>query len=486
MLKRKLALVLAVTTAATALAGCGKGKGTAGGDTFETAPVVRYAVRNNYESQIGNCGDDYNDNDYTRYIWEKTGVRVEPVMISTQTNEVTQQLATKRAGGEKIDLICYFDLVQAWMQSNLIIPLNDMFDKYGDQIKGWNPNADDCQITESGWKGAKKRDEYWGIPGRGASDKANTKYFYFRKDWMDKLGLKMPKSTDELGEILKAFTENDPDGNGKKDTWGMAHRNSSLVNELLLAMGVESWREYIVNDKGEIDPNGKNLISCSMHPFARAQYATIRKWCQNGYMNEDGITDESAYEKLIVNGKIGVVQTYYDNVRKWNQALKDNGFPDARFELCDEYIVNSNDGKFYGFPAPNNMGSVTMFTSMAKEESYPSIIKLLNWMYSEEGTFFQTYGLEGKEYKMDGDKVVYDTDYETNKSYKNMFMFGRSYNTTYQEEIERTYGNDELAQEFMKYLEADPPFYTPFTDIKFNYPNLPDTVLNSAEGLRVV
>ena len=72
MLKRKLALVLAVTTAATALAGCGKGKGTAGGDTFETAPVVRYAVRNNYESQIGNCGDDYNDNDYTRYIWEKT------------------------------------------------------------------------------------------------------------------------------------------------------------------------------------------------------------------------------------------------------------------------------------------------------------------------------------------------------------------------------------------------------------------------------
>ena len=101
MLKRKLALVLAITTAATVFTGCGKGKqGAAGGDTFETAPVIRYAVRNNYESQLGKSGDDYNDNDYIRYIWEKTGVRVEPVLISTQTNEVTQQLATKRAGGE--------------------------------------------------------------------------------------------------------------------------------------------------------------------------------------------------------------------------------------------------------------------------------------------------------------------------------------------------------------------------------------------------
>ncbi len=476
MLKRKLALALAITTAATVFTGCGKGKQEAtGGDTFETAPVIRYAVRNNYESQLGKSGDDYNDNDYIRYIWEKTGVRVEPVLISTQTNEVTQQLATKRAGGEQIDLICYFDLVQAWMQSNLIIPLNDIFKEYGDDIKGWNPYSDDCKTPENGWKGAKKIDTYWGIPGRGASNRASTRYFYFRKDWMNKLGLSMPKSSQELGQVMKAFTEQDPDGNGKKDTWGMAHRNtSSTVNELLLSLGVESWREYRVNDKGEIDPNGKKLISCSMHPFARKQYAQIREWCKNGYLNEDGITDDTAYEKLIVNGKIGIVLDSYSNVRKWNQALKDNGYTDAEFELCPEYIVNSSDGKFYGFTEPGNMGSVTMITSMAKKENYPNIIKLMNWMYSEEGTFFQTYGLEGREYKMDGDKVVFDEQYDTDKSYRNMFMFGRSYEYTYDEEIDRTFGDDELAEQFKKYLEADPPFYTRYTDVKFNYPNLPE------------
>lgn len=37
-----------------------------------------------------------------------------------------------------------------------------------------------------------------------------------RKDWLDKLGLAVPKTTDELMEVAKAFTEKDPDGNGKR------------------------------------------------------------------------------------------------------------------------------------------------------------------------------------------------------------------------------------------------------------------------------
>ena len=41
-----------------------------------------------------------------------------------------------------------------------------------------------------------------------------------RKDWLDKLGLKVPTTTDELMAVMKAFTFNDPDGNGKADTYG--------------------------------------------------------------------------------------------------------------------------------------------------------------------------------------------------------------------------------------------------------------------------
>jgi multiple sugar transport system substrate-binding protein len=43
---------------------------------------------------------------------------------------------------------------------------------------------------------------------------------FIRKDWREKLGLQPPKSWDDLRALGKAFTERDPDGNGKADTYG--------------------------------------------------------------------------------------------------------------------------------------------------------------------------------------------------------------------------------------------------------------------------
>ena len=42
----------------------------------------------------------------------------------------------------------------------------------------------------------------------------------FRQDWLDKLGLKYPETLDDMKNVLIAFTNNDPDGNGKNDTYG--------------------------------------------------------------------------------------------------------------------------------------------------------------------------------------------------------------------------------------------------------------------------
>ncbi|MBB6734225.1 extracellular solute-binding protein [Cohnella zeiphila] len=44
---------------------------------------------------------------------------------------------------------------------------------------------------------------------------------FIRQDWLQKLGMEMPKTADELFEYAKAVTEKDPDGNGKADTWFM-------------------------------------------------------------------------------------------------------------------------------------------------------------------------------------------------------------------------------------------------------------------------
>jgi putative aldouronate transport system substrate-binding protein len=43
-----------------------------------------------------------------------------------------------------------------------------------------------------------------------------------RKDWLDNLGLKVPTNYEELKQVALAFTKNDPDKNGKDDTYGIA------------------------------------------------------------------------------------------------------------------------------------------------------------------------------------------------------------------------------------------------------------------------
>lgn len=47
-------------------------------------------------------------------------------------------------------------------------------------------------------------------------------FLWIRTDWLERLGLKPPQTMAEVLAISKAFTEQDPDGNGKHDTYGLA------------------------------------------------------------------------------------------------------------------------------------------------------------------------------------------------------------------------------------------------------------------------
>lgn len=46
-------------------------------------------------------------------------------------------------------------------------------------------------------------------------------FLWIRTDWLKRLGLKPPQTMADVLEISKAFTERDPDGNGKDDTFGL-------------------------------------------------------------------------------------------------------------------------------------------------------------------------------------------------------------------------------------------------------------------------
>lgn len=77
------------------------------------------------------------------------------------------------------------------------------------------------QINEATLDAARINGHVYGVPFLKPIARYAT---LVRKDWLENLGLEVPKTIEELGEVARAFTEDDPDGNGIDDTVGFAER----------------------------------------------------------------------------------------------------------------------------------------------------------------------------------------------------------------------------------------------------------------------
>ncbi len=54
---------------------------------------------------------------------------------------------------------------------------------------------------------------------------------WIRQDWLDNLGLEVPRTWDEMAAVAEAFVTQDPDGNGEDDTIGiLGPGNSDHMN----------------------------------------------------------------------------------------------------------------------------------------------------------------------------------------------------------------------------------------------------------------
>jgi multiple sugar transport system substrate-binding protein len=85
-------------------------------------------------------------------------------------------------------------------------------------------------VSASAWEGAKANDgNFYSVP-----ISAQSFAMFIRKDWREKLNLPQPKTWDDVRKLAEAFTTQDPDGNGKADTFGMAIPGSTT-------RGYASW-----------------------------------------------------------------------------------------------------------------------------------------------------------------------------------------------------------------------------------------------------
>ena len=106
------------------------------------------------------------------------------------------------------------DIVNYGVNNQIFVPIDEYIDEYMPNVKAYmadHPVYAKNIVAPDG--------HIYGLPGFPASFSHSSigRKIWINKAWLDKLGLAMPQTTDELYDVLVAFRDQDPNGNGKKD-----------------------------------------------------------------------------------------------------------------------------------------------------------------------------------------------------------------------------------------------------------------------------
>ena len=117
---------------------------------------------------------------------------------------------------------------------------------------------------------------------------------FWRKDWLDKLNLEVPETLEEYEKVLTAFVENDPDGNGKKDTAGMAERSFNAVFGafgLRCTSGLSTTSGFVVEEMQLGEDNVPFFPY--IRPEAKEALTVLHDWYTKGIIDKEFITGEN-------------------------------------------------------------------------------------------------------------------------------------------------------------------------------------------------
>lgn len=174
--------------------------------------------------------ENFETNDFTKWYEEKTNVHIEWEVVPEQS--IQEKLNLVLASEDYPDVIMGLNISPAqqmiYGSQGAFLPLNDLIEKQGTNTKKMfqdNPEIESAITALDG--------NIYALPEVNECYHCSmSQKMWIYEPWLKKLNLKMPETTDELYEVLKAFKEQDPNGNGMQD-------------EIPLSISPKSWSSSI-------------------------------------------------------------------------------------------------------------------------------------------------------------------------------------------------------------------------------------------------
>jgi putative aldouronate transport system substrate-binding protein len=239
--------------------------------------------------------EDFDTNLFTKWYEEQTNVHIE--WIVAPSNEANEKLNLLLSSGDLPDVIL-LDLTPAqqrlYGEQGILISLNDLIEKDGVQTKKAFeafPEIKDRVTAPDG--------KIYGLPEVNQCYHCSmAQKLWIYQPWLDKLGLKMPTTTEEFEQVLKAFKEKDPNGNGKADEIPLASAtdmwNGNLDLFLMNAFTLNPDNHLVLND-------GKIEVTYNK-PEYREGLRYLRHLYEEGLIAPESFTQNAEQLKLLGSG----------------------------------------------------------------------------------------------------------------------------------------------------------------------------------------
>lgn len=323
---------------------------------------------------------------YEQYMEEKAGVSLDITYLPHA--QYLEQLQLKFAGGD------FPDMYQTWsgptpdlITGDKVLALNELIDRHGPNLKK--------AIPQSAWDAVTVQGQIYAIPQ--PTDTRQGSVMYIRKDWLDKLDLKVPETSDELLQVMRAFRDDDPNGNGQPDEIPFTMREKLDWGENIFGMwGLNSrYSEIYEDDK---------LVLGSVHPRFLQGLDYLRTMYAEKLLDRDFLVNTlSVWDQKISAGLVGIWNHTPRSAWRWQKALEDS-IPDQKPEVI---VIPTPRGMDYNGPVGTRWGIVSKTFILMKDAADPAaVIRWLDWLYSDEGRAFTEYGIEGETFLQENNRHV--------------------------------------------------------------------------------
>jgi putative aldouronate transport system substrate-binding protein len=374
-MKVTVALGLSAVMAAGAVGCSQKEEGTKGKAEEKATITVSNYDRGNIPAAEGTV----EDNRWTKWINEHSPVTAKYVPIARA--ESVKKLNVLFASGSAPDVVNDYDtgFRNTLYQQKQLMPLDDYL-KYAPEYEKLLEKYP--QLRKIGTKPDGKLYEIGKINEPHLQSVA-----FIRMDWLKKLKLEVPKTTDELLVVLKAFVEQDPDGNGKKDTYGtnMSYTSDGMVDSMFGSYG---WK---ISSDDKIVRTWDNTLESMKFK---------KKLFEEGLIDKDYLADKNGAKAKqdFLNGKIGIylppaITNWFENTVTDVKTLK-KVVPEA--EIAPMAQPKSAMGQ-YIHHVVNPVQMTTVINAATKNPK--AAMEYINFIIKPETSLILKKGMEGEHWK---------------------------------------------------------------------------------------